>query len=173
MMKTYILLFRGINVGGRNILPMRDLSLLLQENGFDEVKTYIQSGNVVLKGVAKPEASLSSEIESRFGFRPEMIVLDAHEFAAAVKHNPYNLADGKSVHLYFSALEPQPDMDKLVALASETERFELKGKVFYLHAPDGIGRSKLVAGLEKCLGVSATGRNLSTINKLRQMVEEG
>ncbi|UTW04244.1 DUF1697 domain-containing protein [Amphritea atlantica] len=173
MIETYILLFRGINVGGRNILPMRDLSLLLQENGFDEVKTYIQSGNVVLKGIAKPDASLIAEIESRFGFRPEIIVLDADEFAAAVKHNPYGLADGKSVHFYFSALEPQPDMDKLVALASEHERFELKGKVFYLHAPNGIGRSKLVAGLEKCLGVSATGRNLNTLNKLRQMVEKG
>jgi len=172
MMKTYILLFRGINVGGRNILPMRDLGLLLQENGFDGVKTYIQSGNVVLKGKAKPGDSLSSVIESRFGFRPEIIALEAHEFEAAVKHNPYDLADGKAVHLYFSEREPQPDMDKLAALASERERFELKGKVFYLYAPEGIGRSKLVAGLEKCLGVSATGRNLNTLNKLRQMMEK-
>ncbi|MBN0989446.1 DUF1697 domain-containing protein [Amphritea pacifica] len=170
-MKTYILLFRGINVGGRNILPMADLRLLLQQNGFDAVQTYIQSGNVILKGKTKPGESVIREIEAGFGFRPEMIVLGEDEFDAAVEHNPYDLADGKSVHFYFLQHEPQPDRAKLMALASETERFEIKGKVFYLQAPDGIGRSKLVAGLEKCLGVPATGRNLNTINKLRQMAE--
>jgi len=170
-MKTYILLFRGINVGGRNILPMKDLAVLLEENGFEQVKTYIQSGNVILKGKKRPGDRIRSEIESRSGFKPEIMILELSDFEAAVKNNPYSSVEGKAIHFYFSEKAPKPDIDKLSALATDTERFELKGKVFYLFAPDGIGRSKLVANLEKCLGVSATGRNLNTINKLLKMAE--
>ena len=151
---------------------MSDLASLFEENGFKQVKTYIQSGNVVLKGATAPGENIRSEIESRFGFKPEIVTLEKSAFETAVKNNPFSAMDGKVIHFFFSAIAPKADMDKLTTLASHTEKFELVDTVFYLYAPDGIGRSKLVASLEKCLGVQATGRNLNTINKLLKMAEK-
>jgi len=170
-MKTYILLFRGINVGGKNILPMQALSALLEASGYEQVKTYIQSGNVVLNGRQKPGATIAKAIESRFGFKPQVMILERTEFEKAVKNNPYRTGEGKSIHFYFCAATPKPDLRKLSGLAAKTERYAIKGKVFYLFAPDGIGRSKLVANIETCLGVPATGRNLNTVNKLLEMAK--
>jgi uncharacterized protein (DUF1697 family) len=79
---------------------------------------------------------------------------------------PYQGFEGKFVHFYFCKEAPKIDKTKLLALTTETECYELIDNVFYLHAPDGIGRSKLVANIESCLGVPATGRNLNTIKKL-------
>lgn len=79
--------------------------------------------------------------------------------------------DGKSVHLYFCKEAPTIDKPKLNELASPTESYKLIDNIFYLHAPDGIGRSKLVTKLESCLGVPITGRNLNTVNKLANMVD--
>ena len=170
-MKTYVLLFRGINVGGKNILPMKDLSALLINEGCMDVKTYIQSGNVVLKAKKKPGEDIKAAIEKSFGFKPELMVLEKSDFLSAVENNPYRGAEGKAVHLYFTKKAPTPDADKLLSLAMSAEKFELKGKIFYLYAPEGIGRSKLVVGLEKCLGVPATGRNLNTDNKISAMLD--
>jgi uncharacterized protein (DUF1697 family) len=89
--------------------------------------------------------------------------------------NPYPEADEepKSVHLYFLAGDPaEADIAGLEAVRAPAERFHLEGGVFYLHAPDGVGRSKLAAKAERLLGVSATARNWRTVTKLREMVEE-
>jgi uncharacterized protein (DUF1697 family) len=74
------------------------------------------------------------------------------------------------VHFYFCAGAISLDKQKLAKFASVSERIELIDNVFYLHAPDGIGRSKLGVNIESCLGVSATGRNLNTVNKLVDML---
>lgn len=150
---------------------MKDLKLLLEGYGFNDVKTYIQSGNVVLQGEKKPTVDIATEIEAKFGFKPELLVLDAPDFESAVTNNPYNPAEGKSVHFYFCSDNPTPDYDKLKKLAAPSEAYALKGKVFYLHAPEGIGRSKLAAKVESCLGVPGTGRNLNTINRIREMLK--
>lgn len=170
-MHTYILLFRGINVGGRNILPMKELTSLLEGEGFINVTTYIQSGNVVLNGKIKPGETVRRNIETRFGFKPDLMVLEKADFDAAAKANPYRASEGKNIHFYFSESALKPDLEKLSALAANGEEFELKGKIFYLYAPGGIGRSKLVANLEKCLGVPITGRNFNTIAKLGAIAE--
>lgn len=176
-MNTYIILLRGVNVGGKNMLPMKELKLHLDDTGFKRVSTYIQSGNVVLQSDKDPESieSLESTIEaliqSKFGFKSEVLVLTEKEFNFAVLNNPYPTYEGKFVHFYFCKAPPKINAPRLAEQASETERYELVDNIFYLHAPDGIGRSKLVAGIESCLGVSATGRNLNTINKLIQMVK--
>lgn len=171
--KTYILLFRGINVGGRNLLPMKPLVELLSSCGYEQVKTYIQSGNVVLSSMTKPCDEISQKIEYQFGFKPSLIVLNAQELLKAVENNPFQVDEGKTLHFYFLADQPNLDTEKLNQLATETEQFHLAGQVFYLYAPDGIGRSKLAAGVEKCLGVAATARNLNTVNKLVSMIELG
>ncbi|HHD81723.1 MAG TPA: DUF1697 domain-containing protein [Campylobacterales bacterium] len=171
-MNKYILLFRGINVGGKNKLPMKALKHLLEENGYKNVQTYIQSGNVVLQSETRPNVEhLSSEVEQQFGFLPKIMMLDRAEFDFAFNNNPYPLQEGKTVHFYFCEESPLLNMEKIERYKATSERYQVIEKVFYLHAPDGIGRSKLVAKIEACLGVSATGRNLNTVNKLFEMLQ--
>jgi uncharacterized protein (DUF1697 family) len=169
-MKTYIILLRGVNVGGKNLLPMIELRALLENNGFQNVKTYIQSGNIVLMANQRPRTEIGELIQREFGFTPEILILSEEEFKSAVVNNPYKEYEGKFVHFYFYLETPKLNTSKLDSLASDTERYEITDKVFYLHAPDGIGRSKLVAKLETCLGTPVTGRNLNTANKLEEMI---
>lgn len=171
-MKTYIVLLRGINVGGKKLLPMKELISLLEQNGFENVETYIQSGNIVLQSKSRPSREIENLIVGKFGFKPEIIVLEKSEFDSAIINNPYNPTEEKFAHFYFCSALPKLDTEKLKKVATESEEYQLKEKVFYLHAPKGIGRSKLVTNLESCLGVPATGRNLNTIKKLSQMVKD-
>jgi len=172
-MKTCIALLRGINVGGHNILPMKDLREALSTIGLQNVQTYIQSGNVVFQALQGNKAFLCGEIqaiiEKDYGFVPDVQILYLEELITAISKNPFSDAadDLKMVHVYFlaSALA-SGGFAKAEALAVPSEAYALSGKVFYLRAPDGIGRSKLAAGLEKALGVSATARNLRSVNKI-------
>ncbi len=170
-MKTYILLLRGINVGGKNILPMKELVVLLEKSGFDNVKTYIQSGNVVLQSKKKPSTEIETLISKQFGFKPKILALEKSDFDLSIKNNPYHPEEGKTAHFMFCSKTPKLNVEKLKQLATKSEQFQLIDKVFYLYAPDGIGRSKLAASVESCLGVPTTGRNLNTMNKLKQMVD--
>lgn len=171
-MKKYIALFRGINVGGHNKLPMQALRDIFVALDCANVQTYIQSGNVVFEVAGDPaklDTALETAIDDRFGFRPQVLVLDVKEFAAIAAANPYTAAEQhpQQLHISFLAAAPTaPDLASLESLRSPTESFELIGKAFYLHAPDGIGRSKLAAKVEKALGVAATGRNWRTVSKL-------
>ena len=169
-MNTYIVLVRGVNIGGNNLLPMKELKKLMADNGLNNVKTYIQSGNIVVSSPKNPELKISALIESNFGFKPHIIVLSNSEYKQSIASNPYQEFDGKFVHIYFCKGAPKVNMAKIEQLATATESYKLIGNVFYLHAPDGIGRSKLVANIDACLGTPATGRNLNTVNKLKDMV---
>lgn len=169
-MNTYIVLLRGINVGGNNLLPMKDLVGRLTEAGFENVSTTIQSGNVVLDSAKSPENDIAALIETHFGFKPAVLVLSKEAFDLAITNNPYQGIEGKLMHFYFCKQTPILNAQKLEKFSSETESYTVIGDVFYLHAPEGIGRSKLVANIELCLGVSATGRNLNTVKKIQEMV---
>lgn len=176
-MTTLIALLRGINMGGHHKLPMKELSSLLTETGLRDVQTYIQSGNVVfrcnLKNKAALAAKISAAIEAQHGFSPQVLLLDAEELHKAMANNPYPEAEATpaSLSLLFLAETPShPDLKALETLRISSERFKLEGKVFYLHAPDGFGRSKLAANAERLLGVPATARNWNTVCKLAEMV---
>jgi uncharacterized protein (DUF1697 family) len=169
-MESYVILFRGINVGGKNLLPMKDLLVALEASGYDKIKTYIQSGNVVLQGGRVNPGDIAKLVLDRFGFEPEVMVLTKSEFLTSIKHNPFSPDDGKLAHFYFCNQVPKFNLEKLEKFRIPSEEYKLVDKVFYLHAPEGIGRSKLVAKIESCLGVPATGRNLNTIKKLEQML---
>lgn len=171
-----VCLLRGINVGGRNILPMKALADLLNALGCDNVATYIQSGNVIFRHDESDSVVLqrliSDEVMSRYGFEPRVLILSVPDFEAAVAANPYAVSDqdAKTIHLFFLSDRPtDPDFEKLNSLKKPSERFELIDRVFYLHAPDGIGRSKLATSVEKLLGVPATARNWRTVLKLLDM----
>jgi uncharacterized protein (DUF1697 family) len=175
-MTTLIALLRGINIGGNNKLPMKELSALLMEMGLRDVQTYIQSGNVVFRCDQKDKTALAANITaaimSQHGFAPHVLLLDTAELRKAVAGNPYPEAeaDPKSLHLLFLADAPRhPDLKSLETIKTGSERFKLAGKVFYLHAPEGIGRSRLAPQAEKLLGVPASGRNWNTVCKLAEM----
>lgn len=178
-MKTYIALFRGINVGGSNKLPMADLVQILEEFNLDHIQTYIQSGNVVFRSEEIETAVLATQISNavtdQFGFTPEVLLLELDAFKEAVVSNPFPEAesDHKTLHFYFLASAPgNPDLDKLEDIRKPGERYMLREKVLYLHAPDGIGRSKLAAGIEKALDVPATARNWRSVSKILDMAEQ-
>ena len=178
-MKTYIALFRGINVGGKNILPMKDLVALLENLGAQGVKTYIQSGNAVFQHKAESTSQLSSKISAAIkashGFEPQVFLLDLAEMEKVVAANPFPEAESepKTLHLSFLDSAPQnPDLKTLEEIKKDNERFKLIDNVFYLHAPDGIGRSKLAARAEKALGVAATARNWRTVGKIMALAEQ-
>jgi uncharacterized protein (DUF1697 family) len=172
-MKTWIALFRGINVGGNNRLPMKDLVELLATLGCSDIKTYIQSGNVVFNK-SIPDLplfgrSISKAIFHRHGFEPIVQLLTIEELRVAAQSNPFVEAEAepKTLHLSFLSAEPEAfDHGAFDGIKADSESYKLIGKRFYLHAPDGIGRSKLAARAEKLLGVQATGRNWRTVTKL-------
>jgi len=179
-MKTWIALLRGINVGGHNILPMAKLKRDLESLNLKNVRTYIQSGNVVFDSTARTPSSLSRkiarQIEQQYGFRPHLLILSQEDLLAAIEANPFPAAvsDPRTLHFFFLA-EPasDPNSKALESAKSPTEQYELTDGVFYLYAPDGIGRSRLAANAEKHLGVVTTARNYRTVDKLASMIAAG
>jgi uncharacterized protein (DUF1697 family) len=178
-MKTYIALFRGINVGGTNVLPMKDLVALLENIGSQNVNTYIQSGNAVFQNREEDASLLSKKIRAAIkkshGFEPQVLLLEPEEIERVVESNPFPEAESepKTLHVHFLASMPKnPDLGALESIKSDRERFVLKDGVFYLHAPEGIGRSKLAANAEKLLGVALTGRNWRTVCTVMEMAKQ-
>jgi uncharacterized protein (DUF1697 family) len=176
-MEAYIALFRGINVGGNNKLPMTELVNILEGLGAMEVKTYIQSGNVVFRSeelnTAEFANSICLEVEKRCGFAPKVLLLTPEDLDRAMDENPFPVPEGdaSTLHLGFLAAEPENvNFEKLVNLQTESEHYCLTPKVFYLYAPEGVGKSRLAAGAEKIIGVDMTDRNWNTVCKLKEMV---
>ncbi len=175
-MTVYVALLRGINVGGNNILPMKEFRALLTSLGCEDVATYIQSGNAVFASSGK--ASKLSEliadgIESGFGFRPSVMVLTAGDFEAIATGNPFSVPADEANQVHISFLQKpalKANTVRLKEIATASEKFVLTERAFYFHAPDGIGRSRLAAEVEKCLGVPATGRNIRTVGKIRDLL---
>lgn len=175
-MPVYIGLLRGINVGGKNKLPMKALSRILEQHNCTNIQTYIQSGNVIFEHPEHQTEELAEDITQtitqKHGFSPDVLIITVQNMKEATDKNPYPnaKAEPKSLHLFFLKDTPEnPDIDALNTLKAESESFALINNVLYLHAPEGIGRSKLAAQAEKKLGVSVTARNWNTINKLLEM----
>src|SRR5918998_2031718 len=178
-MKTYIAFFRGINVGGNNVLPMKELVALLENLGSQNVKTYIQSGNAVFQSEEENASLLSNKIRATIkkshGIEPQVLLLEPEDMERAIESNPFHEAESepKTLHIHFLATMPKnPDLGALESIKSDREQFALKDRVFYLHAPDGIGRSKLAANAEKLLGVAITSRNWRTVCKVMTMLKQ-
>lgn len=176
-MSAWVLLLRGINVGGHHKLPMKDLKAILEHAGCVQVRTYIQSGNVVFgASIRNPTLfadRISDAIENEHGFRPAAHLLSADTLKAVVAANPYPDAvnEPKTLHVTFLAETPQPGpVQRASEWLAATERFEVIGNCLYLHAPDGLARSKFAAKVGKALGDSATSRNWNTVTKLVELV---
>jgi uncharacterized protein (DUF1697 family) len=172
-------LLRGINLGSRNRIAMPDLRQALSGAGFEEVRTYLQSGNVVLSSNARPRqlaAECERLIQQRFGLDVRVLVRTRKELAEVVRRNPLREVAVNPKRYQVTFLSEQLDsaeLEKLAALAASSERFVAIGRELYGWHPEGIGRSRLWARLaSKGLGVVATARNWATVTQLLEMASE-
>jgi uncharacterized protein (DUF1697 family) len=173
-----VLLLRGINIGPRNRISMPELRAALEESGFEDVATYLQSGNVVLSSrlsATKLTREIEALIAERFGLDIRVVVRTARELAKVVELNPLgNVAtDPKRYQVSFLDGELIRDVvEKLEAVAASEECFVVSAREVYAWHPEGVARSKLwnmLAG--KGLGVTATARNWTTVTKLLELTE--
>jgi uncharacterized protein (DUF1697 family) len=151
---------------------MAEFRAMLETLGFGSVQTYIQSGNAVFQ-CALPQATLEAAIRDtvaeRFGFVPETFVLRPDEILAALTDHPFVAADPARVHVFFLRQRPEPDEERLRALALAGDGWHIGPRWLTLHTPAGIGRSKLAAGL--ALPGPTTARNLRTLSALRGLAD--
>ncbi len=178
-MPVHVAMLRGINLGPNRRVPMADLRTLLTEAGYGDVRTYVQSGNIVLRSPGKPaqvERELQTLISERFGFDVPVLVRSRAELARVVKRNPLgDVADNpKRYQVSFLAEKPPPDLaQRLAERAHASERVTAHGREIYAWHPDGVARSKLWNALAgKGLGVTATARNWTTVTTLLEMASE-
>jgi uncharacterized protein (DUF1697 family) len=175
-MPKQVVLLRGINLGSRNRVAMPKLRAALEDAGFDDVQTYLQSGNVVLSSgltPAKVAAKCKRQIAESFGLDVEVLVRSKAQLAAIVKLDPLGkvASDPKRYQVTFLAAKPKREVvERLEALAAGKERLAAHGRELYAWHPNGVGRSKLAAGLAaKDLGVAATARNWATVTALLEI----
>ena len=179
-MTKYIALLRGINVGGNNVVPMAELRVVFEGLGFENVKTYIQSGNCIFESDNDDPKALSDTIGdaifAAFGFKPGVFIMTPDDLHDAIAENPFFEAElqASKIHFFFlGAPASNPDIDAIEHLQGETEEIHLTDNVFYMHAPDGIGRSKLAARAGIELHVPVTARNLRTVKIIAKMCAKG
>jgi uncharacterized protein (DUF1697 family) len=176
---VHVALLRGINVGGKNKLPMKDLAAMFSDCGCEGVETYIQSGNVVFEARAaiaeRVPAALGGAILERFGYRVPVVIRTAGELAAAARGNPFLAAghDPDSLHVAFLAnLPPKARAASLDVRRSPPDEFVFRGREVYLRLPNGVARTKLTnAYFDSTLGTTSTLRNWRTVGKLVELVE--
>ena len=175
-MPKFVAFLRGINVGGHRKVPMADLRRICTTvTGDHDVRTYIASGNVVFAAEGEADQlarGIADGIEADLGFEVPVLVLDAVTLCDGLDRCPFPRDAGKLVHGYFCFADPVIDLAGVNALKTPTEAVAVIGRTVWLHAPDGIGRSKLAAKMERLIGVEATARNLNTVIKMVEMLDE-
>lgn len=175
---TYIALLRGINVSGQKLIKMADLRARFESWGFSNVKTYIQSGNIIfnstIKDINKLALLIGEKILETYGFDVKVIVKTPVDLINVIKKNPF--APDKDVNrMYFTLLSNVPSEDRIRKLSEydySPEEYILQGNVVYFYSPAGYGKAKMNNNFfENKLKVSATTRNMKTMNKLVEMAE--
>ena len=173
-MPTTVGLLRGINVGGNNVIRMADLKEGFEAMGFDEVRTYIQSGNVLFSGKKRPApAVLEAAIERRFGLEVDVMLRSPTELERALERNPFPHADRSKLHVGFMATKPRPAA--VAALDGDPflpEEFAVVGTELYLHLPGGMARTKLPDYVLRRIKVPTTIRNWNTVTKLAELARK-
>ncbi|MFL5927583.1 MAG: DUF1697 domain-containing protein [Gaiellaceae bacterium] len=170
-MARQIALLRGVNVGGNKKVEMAKLRAVVEELGHTDVRTYVNSGNVVFTGPKRAAKHLEQAIGDAFGFRVPVVLRTRDELAAVVDANPLReVATDAARHIVvFCAEEPVVSLDPQ---EFEPERFVVRGREVYLWLPDGLARSELAKLLaNKPLGTNSTGRNWRTVEKLLALAD--
>ncbi|MFA9378334.1 MAG: DUF1697 domain-containing protein [Lachnotalea sp.] len=179
----YVALFRGINVGGKNIVKMNDLTQLLLDLGLNKVKTYIQSGNAVFESILDEEC-LQEEIQTgftkRFGFQSNVMIRSVDEISTLIDQLPFSVeeiavaeaADPQVVHLYVYFLDHLPEETQINAICKEYDGADILRtgqREVYLLCHQSVRNSKLATRFVKVFS-STTARNWKTVNKLYEMM---
>ena len=179
--QIYISLLRGINVSGKNKIKMADLKVLYESLHFENIQTYIQSGNVTFKAPTQSNEILSKKIQNKiaevYNYQVPVLIKTALEFKEIVNQNDfYHIRQEDIKRLHVTLLSIIPTADKIQRLQSKdfgVDEFNIKGKSIYLFCPNGYGRTKLSNNfLERTLKVQATTRNWKTMLKLRMLIED-
>jgi uncharacterized protein (DUF1697 family) len=170
-MSRYLALLRGVNVGGRNVVAMAELRALFASLGHAEVTTFIQSGNVLFDAPELPAAAaLEAAIDSRFGISVVVAVRTPAELDAAIANNPFTDADPARLHIGFLTASPVATaLDRIERDAFLPDRFALLGEHVYLELPNGMGRARLPAAIDRALGGAVTVRNWKTTLRLAEL----
>jgi uncharacterized protein (DUF1697 family) len=179
-MTVFVALLRGVNVGGRTKLAMADLRAAAEGCGFTDVRTYVQSGNVVFAAPGRPSAAdvgtaLRAAIAGSTAVDPEVVVRSAAQMARVVEANPFadRGATDTQLHVVFLADGARPaaagdiDVERYAP-----EELAVVGHEVYLHLPGGMGRSKLAADLAKRRDAVGTARNWRSVTTLARMAAE-
>jgi uncharacterized protein (DUF1697 family) len=173
---TYLALLRGINVGGHAAVSMADLRATFVDMGYDDARTYIQTGNVLFSttgSAAALQSAVEEALETRFGLSITVMLRTRAQLAAVVGANPLATGgrDPAKLHVTFLASKPPSSrLSSLDAAPSGPDELEVVGREVYLHCPDGYGRTKLTnTFFERTLGVPATTRNWKSVTTLAQL----
>lgn len=177
-MKTYIALLRGINVGGHKKVPMAELRELLTKAGLENVKTYIQSGNVLFQSkeinAKRLENKMRKAIMSHFGFDVSILVRSINEIESILNNCPFS--EEKKVNSYFVILDEAPDNELTNEISEQVfpnEEFIITNNCIYIFYALGAGKAKLgVNWFERKLKITATARNYKTMLKLLSLSAE-
>ncbi len=174
------MLLRGINLGPNRRVPMPALRKLLGEEGFEDVRTYVQSGNVVLSSDASRDelaALLERLVRDEFGFEVPVVTRTRDEIAQVIERDPLGAVANDPKRYLVHFLSDRPDkqaVKRLSELAKPNERVTGNGQELYSWHPDGIARSKLAAELARrgSLGATVTARNWATVEQLLKIADE-
>ena len=176
-MAVYVALLRGINLAGRRRVPMAQLRELLTECGYADVRTHLQSGNVLLRAPARAtaplERDLAAAIETEFGFAVPVVVRSGPQMDTVVAQDPLGevVTDPKLYQVTFLTGPPAAGTEaRLQGIAAGAERVAVHGREVYTWHPDGVARSKLATALaDRVMGAGATARNFRTVCALAEM----
>ena len=178
---TYIAILRGINVSGQKMIKMEVLRKMMESLGFQEVSTYIQSGNVVFRAentsTTEVTEEIAEKIQEEFGFHVPVIVLEAETLGLIIAGNPIATdpaLDTGKIHVTFLASSPPScDLEAIGAKKMDGERIAFSDHAVYLYCPNGYGNTKLSNDfLERKLKVTATTRNWNTVLELMRIAGE-
>ncbi|MFC1964779.1 DUF1697 domain-containing protein [Chloroflexota bacterium] len=174
-MATYIALLRGINVGGRKKIEMPELITAFESLGFEDVKTYLQSGNVIFITSKRDRSELISLIQEKikwaFNYPVSVVLRTANELQGIIATNPFlkdSKIDTNKLHVTFLSDKPTVStLNQIKEMQDEKDEFVISGQEVYLHCPKGYGRTKFSnTYFEKKLGVATTTRNWKTVTQL-------
>ena len=178
-MQTYTALLRGINVSGQKKINMKDLLSYMEEIGLKNVKTYIQSGNLVFLSKLNSNELINiiqNKIEKEYDFFVPVIILTEEEIEKIVKQNPYKKLNTDTKFMYFTFLSEYPDKKLIKDIKDQKykdDEFIISDKIIYVFCPGGYGKTKLTnMFFESKLKVTASTRNWKTTVKLQEMTNE-
>ncbi|HKE00104.1 MAG TPA: DUF1697 domain-containing protein [Planctomycetota bacterium] len=175
--EAYVALLRGVNVGGKNLLPMKDLAAMFEKAGCADVRTYIQSGNVVFRADAavatRISETISRAIAAKFRIAVPVVVRSANDLRRVAKSHPFLGVDADTSSLHVAFLADEPTADAIAGLdprRSPPDEFRVLGREIYLRCPNGVGKSKLTnAWFDSKLATTSTARNWNTVTKLLEL----